>query len=460
MTCAFAFAVAVGTSLVVITASSSGAATPGFVQQASVTPAGAVTSAAVAYKSVEAAGNTNVVVIGWGDATSSISTVRDSAGNAYQVAAPVARGSGLSQAIYYAANIKAAAAGSNTVTVTFSPAVQFSDVRVLEYNGLDTAAPFDETVSASGSSTSVSSGAVTTSSANELLVGGGTTSAFFTGAGTGFVVRVITPAVGGSTANGDIAEDRSVSATGSYSATATQNKVKPWVMQLATFRASTTNPPPTTTTTTTLPSGQGTPGFVQQASATPAGAVTSAAVAYKSAQAAGDTNVVVIGWGDTTSSIATVRDSAGNSYQVAAPVARGTGLSQAIYYAANIKAAAAGSNTVTVHVQSRGSVLGCAGLGVQRPRHDSSVRQDGVGVGFVEDGEQRLGDDDVGERTSRGGRDDLGLLYRVGERVHDPGDHPAGGERHCERGHRRGSVCDRRGQLWRDGDTDERVCRG
>ena len=51
------------------------------------------------------------------------------------------------------------------------------------------------------------------------------------------------------------------------------------------------------------------------------------------AQAAGDTNILAIGWNNATSNITSVTDSAGNMYQLAVPTARGTGLSQAIYYA-------------------------------------------------------------------------------------------------------------------------------
>ena len=74
-------------------------------------------------------------------------------GNVYQLAVPTARGSGISQAIYYAKNIKAAAAGANTVTVTFNTATPYVDLRALEYSGLDLVNPFDVGASASGTST-------------------------------------------------------------------------------------------------------------------------------------------------------------------------------------------------------------------------------------------------------------------------------------------------------------------
>jgi hypothetical protein len=46
----------------------------------------------------------------------------------------------------------------------------------------------------------------------------------------------------------------------------------------------------------------------------------------------GEIGVVTVGWGDTTHSITSVTDIRGNNWSPAAPVARGQGLSQAIYY--------------------------------------------------------------------------------------------------------------------------------
>ena len=185
----------------------------------------------MAYTSAQVAGDTNILVIGWNNATSNITSVTDSAGNVYQLAVPTVRGSGISQAIYYAKNIKSAAAGTNTVTVTFNTATQYVDLRALEYSGLDLANPFDVGASASGTSNSANSGAVTTTAAHELIIGAGTTAGGFSAAGSGFTTRVIT------SPDGDIAEDRFVTATGSYSATASLSGSAAWVMQVATFKA-------------------------------------------------------------------------------------------------------------------------------------------------------------------------------------------------------------------------------
>jgi len=72
-------------------------------------------------------------------------------------------------------------------------------------------------------------------------------------------------------------------------------------------------------------------------------------VKYQAAQIAGDVNVVIVGWNDTTSTVKTVSDSAGNLYSLAVGPSTTSGLlSQSIYVAKNIAPAAAGANTVTI----------------------------------------------------------------------------------------------------------------
>jgi chitodextrinase len=90
------------------------------------------------------------------------------------------------------------------------------------------------------------------------------------------------------------------------------------------------------------------PTFVQVVAATPQTNQSVVTVKYASAQTAGDTNIVAIGWNAATGSVASVVDSAGNVYQQAAPPLAGGGLSQTIWYAKNIVTSAANTNTVTV----------------------------------------------------------------------------------------------------------------
>ena len=212
-----------------ITVANVAAAPPAFVQVNAAVPQTNQSSVAVTYTSAQTAGNTNILAIGWNNATSNITSVTDSAGNTYQLAVPTARGTGVSQAIYYAPNIKAAAAGTNTVTVTFNTATPYVDIRALEYSGLDPVNPFDVGTSASGTGTTANSGTVTTTAANALIFGAGITTGGFSTAGTNFTTRIIT------TPDADIAEDRIVTAAGPYSATAPVSGA--WVMQVAAFKA-------------------------------------------------------------------------------------------------------------------------------------------------------------------------------------------------------------------------------
>jgi hypothetical protein len=67
------------------------------------------------------------------------------------------------------------------------------------------------------------------------------------------------------------------------------------------------------------------------------------------AQTAGNLNVVVVGWSDTTSHVLSVTDSLGNTYALAAgPTVQAGVATQSIYYSAGITGATAGGNTVTV----------------------------------------------------------------------------------------------------------------
>jgi hypothetical protein len=95
-------------------------AAPAFVQGAYAVPQTPQTTVAVTYSAAQAAGNLNVVVVGWNDTSNSVSSVTDSEGNTYQLAVgPTKQSSSLSQSIYYAKNI---VGGANSVTVQFSGA--------------------------------------------------------------------------------------------------------------------------------------------------------------------------------------------------------------------------------------------------------------------------------------------------------------------------------------------------
>jgi hypothetical protein len=108
------------------------------------------------------------------------------------------RGNGLSQAIYYAADIEAASPGPNQLTVTFDQPAVFVDLRATEYSGLRQSGPFQAGASNSGT-------------------------------GSGFTSRVIT------SPDGDIVEDAVAVSAGSHTATAPLSSGT-WLLQLAAFR--------------------------------------------------------------------------------------------------------------------------------------------------------------------------------------------------------------------------------
>jgi hypothetical protein len=200
-----------------------------YIQGAATATAGPLTTVPVTMPSVQTAGNLNVVIIGWNDTTTTVSSVTDTEGNTYTIAAPALQGTGLSQVIYFAKNIAGEATNPNEVTVAFSAAAPAPDVRVLEYKGLDITNPFDVTAGAVGTSNLADSGACTTTTPVELIVAGATVASNVTGPGVGFTTVSLTHP------NGDNAEHQITSAIGSCEATAGVAGGN-WVMQTVAFK--------------------------------------------------------------------------------------------------------------------------------------------------------------------------------------------------------------------------------
>jgi hypothetical protein len=137
-------------------------ATPAYVQGNYAVPQTPQTAVMLPFSAVQSAGDLSVVIVGWNNSSSQVSSMTDSYGNIYQVAVgPMVTGA-LSQCIYYAKNIKAAPAGANVVTVTFSAAAPWPDIRILEYSGIDQANPVDAITGATGTSATSNSGVLTT----------------------------------------------------------------------------------------------------------------------------------------------------------------------------------------------------------------------------------------------------------------------------------------------------------
>ena len=161
----------------------------------------------------------------------------DSKGNLYSLALgpTLNTAGGLSQSIYFATNIAAATAGSNTVTVNFNGSTPYPDLRILEYSGIDNATPVDVTSTGTGNSGTSSTVAVTTTNPSDLLFGANVVGIITTAAGSGFTNRLIS-------GDGNIVEHPQWSSS-SRTATATLNSSQ-WLMQMVAFRAAGSSPPP------------------------------------------------------------------------------------------------------------------------------------------------------------------------------------------------------------------------
>ena len=221
------------------------AVTPTF-KQGNAAEVNTGTANSVAFPGANATGDLIVVYVVWGN--SGAVTVSDARGNAYtSVGTAAAWGTGWRAQLFYAKNV---AAGANTVTATFASGLSgnFGIVYIHEYTGIDRTSPLDASASATGTASAMSSGAVTTTNAADLIFGAGASSGSVTQPGSGFTSR--------SSAAGNRTEDRFVTATGSYAATATQNGNR-WVMQVVAFKADSgtdSTPPSVPTGLTATPS--------------------------------------------------------------------------------------------------------------------------------------------------------------------------------------------------------------
>ncbi len=267
---------------------SSGAATTiSYVQGNSATPQTAQSTVIVPFTAAQNPGDLNVVVVGWNDSTAVVSAVTDTKGNTYaRAVGPTVQSGTASQSIYYAKNIAAAGAGANAVKVTFATAAVSADIRVLEYAGVDPNNPVDVVVAGSGNSATSSSGAATTTNATDLLVSANLVQTATTGPGSGFTERLLT------TSDGDIAEDQTVTAKGSYSATAPLSSAGPWIMQMVAFRAASSGGTVAPTVTSVSPNSGSTAGGTAVTITRTKFSAAGAAVATFGGKTA--TNVVVV----------------------------------------------------------------------------------------------------------------------------------------------------------------------
>jgi hypothetical protein len=215
------------------------AAAPNYIQGHYAVPQTPQTSVTVPYSSAQTAGDLNVVVVGWNDSVKQVSSLSDSMGNVYQLAVGPTVTGGLSQSIYYAKNIAAANAAANVVTVTFSGLASYPDIRILEYSGIDTVNPVDTFAGAIGNGATSTNVTLQTTVPADLLVAANTVQST-SSSGSGFTLRLLT------NPDGDIAEDKTATTAGTYSASAPLTSTSGWVIQAVAFRAAVSSPPAVT----------------------------------------------------------------------------------------------------------------------------------------------------------------------------------------------------------------------
>ena len=200
---------------------------PRFEQVASATPQQPEQSVSATF-GAQKAGDANIVVVGWMDATTTPAgnAVTDSSGNSYQLVAGPTRSANYTQIVYFASSI-AAAASSNTVTIAFPNAVPFANLRILEYSDIHAV---DQVAGASGATQTASTASLTTTAGPEVIVAAATTAGTFTGPGAGYTQRILT------TPDGDIVEDMAAATAGTYAVSAQQGSAAEWVMQAVSFK--------------------------------------------------------------------------------------------------------------------------------------------------------------------------------------------------------------------------------
>jgi len=174
-------------------------------------------------------GNFIVAVVAW-EGSGTLSSVTDTAGNAYTLRTERRQVGAVAIQIAYAKNITGNA--SNSVTANFTGTIGFSSIRALQYSGIDTSAPADVEAGGNGSSTAATSGSVTTNLADELLINAAVNF------GGGVTWSPTSPWVTEVNENNNCAVDeRIVSSTGSYSAAQTPSATTDWAIAFDSFKA-------------------------------------------------------------------------------------------------------------------------------------------------------------------------------------------------------------------------------
>ena len=188
---------------------------------------GTATTCALHLANNTAPGDMIVVALRVGHALGAV-TITDTNGNTFVQAATKANPNDVHQLyLYYAQNI---VGGADTITVKVTATNPTVRMTALEYSGAAPSSPLDQTASAVGTGTAVSSGNVTTTAPVELIVGIATNAnGMAWTAGSGFSIH-------DAPSNKVVDEDKIVFSAGANAATFTMASSDIWTAIVATFK--------------------------------------------------------------------------------------------------------------------------------------------------------------------------------------------------------------------------------
>lgn len=197
-----------------------------------------ISSVSATWSSSTTAGNLLVAIIGVRKG-SSITITPPSGG--WTLAVRSDNGTTLSTVIYYIAN---AASQSNTSPSTWTlSSIANATLTLVEYSGINTTSPLDQTATAAGTSTTADSGiTATTSQVNEVAVAGLAVAKgdiTFSAQTNGFTEVSEVASTAGAQTNNTVLEEKILLSTGTQQVQATISGDDDWAGAIATFKAAT-----------------------------------------------------------------------------------------------------------------------------------------------------------------------------------------------------------------------------
>jgi hypothetical protein len=203
-------------------------ARPVFLQAAASAYVDSASTLAATFPGTQVAGDLDLVVVQTQDITSDVASVSDAAGNAYTLMAGPVRNPDQpgSQWIYGCPGIRAAAKGSNTVTVAFVGTAAYPDILLANYSGVRTLVA---QASATGSTEGLDSGPVNVTGPDQLVFSAANVAWWTNAPGAGFTQRIQSDW-------GNVIQDLVPAAAGTVHGTATQNGGAPWIIQTLVFK--------------------------------------------------------------------------------------------------------------------------------------------------------------------------------------------------------------------------------